>query len=105
MSSPDENEMWWEQYTHLTPRIDDDKFQCAVPEWDPEVTAQFLYRYCIKLITFTPPQNAEPQAEEPDQSVVQWDPKLLKNGDIDGKLQPKTALLIEKKKNYILHLS
>jgi hypothetical protein len=27
---------WWGKFAHVGPRIDDDKYQCQVPEWEPE---------------------------------------------------------------------
>ena len=36
-AAPDDDEgEWWGTHAHVAPRIDDEKYQCLVPEWEPE---------------------------------------------------------------------
>lgn len=51
----DDEGMWWGKFPHVQARIDDDRFQCAVPSWEPE---------------------SKPSQNEPDQSLLVWDPTL-----------------------------
>ena len=33
--SEDDEGIWWGHFNHVAPRVDEDRYQCLVPEWDP----------------------------------------------------------------------